>query len=320
MYAQTDTCDMNMKKANSYFEQRNYDDAIGLLVPIIAHCSLSAEEKIKESKLLISCYLAIDNLEAANKVAGDVMAQNPNYKPDKLKDDPKLYSLFAKYKPSPVLSVGFFGGINMPAVHVINTYSAVHSDAATGLATYSNKTGFQFGAKAEYRVYHEFWVDGAIQYRQTSYEHDLDSIGNKTETYIEKLNYLDIPISAKYYFLKKHVQPYLEAGFDFSFLTGANSTTSRSGSQDITNRTSLRNTFQMGYWGAIGCNYKYNSLLFFIDIRYIYFPGQVNKAGTRYSDPVNLWKYYYIDDDFTMNVMQINIGAAYVLKYRNLNH
>ena len=309
-----------MKKANSFFEQRNYDEAIGLLVPIVANCPLTAEEKIQASKLLISSYLAIDNLEAANKVAGDVMAQNPNYKPDKLKDDPKLYSLFAKYRPSPVLSVGIFGGINIPSVHVINTYSVVHSDGATGLATYSNKTGFNIGAKAEYRAYREFWVDGGIQYRETNYEHTLDSIGSKTVTYTEKMNYLDIPVSAKYYFLKKHLQPYLEAGFDFSFLTNATSTTVRSNSQDAVSRTSLRNIFQMGYWGAIGCNYKYNNILFYFDVRYIYFPRQVNKSGTRYNDPINLWRYYYIDDDFSMNIMEMNIGVAYVLKYRNLNH
>ncbi len=310
---------MNIKKANADFEQRNYDDAISLLVPAIGHCPLTAEEKIQASKLLISSYLAIDNLEAANKVAGDVMAQNPNYKPDATKDDPKLYSLFSKYRPSPVLSVGIFWGVNMPSVRVINTYSVLHSDGATSLSSYLNKTSFQFGVKSEYRAYKEFWVDGAIQYRQTSYEHDLDSIGNSKLTYIEKLNYLDIPISAKYYFFKKHLQPYVEAGFDFSFLTSSKSTTTLASEQDDVDRTTLRNTFKMGYWGAIGCNYKYNSFLFFLDVRYIYFQGQVNKTGTRYSDPTNLWKYYYVDDDFGMNVIQINIGTSYILKYKNLN-
>ncbi len=310
---------MNMKKANADYEQRNYDAAVQILIPVIAHCPLSSEEKIQADKLLILCYLAIDNLEAANKVARDVMAQNPNYKPDKLKDDPKLCALFEKYKPSPVLSIGIYGGINLPSVRVINTYSVVQSDAPSGLTTYSNKTGFQIGLKAEYRIYKEFWVDAGIQYRETGYEHDLDSIGKKTVNYSEKLNYFDFPISAKYYFLKKHLQPYLEAGPDFSFLTDAKSTTSRAGSQDVVDRTGLRNTFQLGYFGAVGCDYKYNSFLFFMDIRYVYFPEQVNKANTRYNENINLWKYYYIDDDFSMNIMQLNIGASYILKYKNLN-
>lgn len=309
-----------MKKANSDYEQQNYDAAINLLVPLIGHCPLSPEEKIDAYKLLILSYLAIDNLETANKVAGTVMSQNPNYKPDKLKDDPKLCSLFEKYKPSPVLHIGIFGGINIPSLHVINTYSVVHSDNGSGLATYSTKMGFQIGVKAEYRVYRDLWVDGGFQYRQSGYEHDLDSIGNETVKYIEKLSYFDFPLSAKYYFLKKNMQPYLEAGIDFSFLSSAKSNTTRANAQDVVDRTSLRNTFHAGYFGAIGYNYKYNNLLFFIDLRYIYFPGQVNKAGTRYSENVNLWKYYYIDDDFSMNITQINIGASYILKYRNLNH
>jgi hypothetical protein len=309
-----------MKKANSDYEQRNYDDAISLLVPAIAHCPLTEEEKIQANKLLILCYLSVDNLEAANNVAAAIMKENPNYKPDKLKDDPRLFALFEKYKPTPVFSVGVFGGINIPSIRVTNTYSVVHSDNAPGLATYSNKTSFQFGAKAEYRAYRGFWVSGGILYRQSSYEHDLDSISNEQVKYIEKLDYLDFPFSGKYYFLKKNFQPYLEAGVDLSFLVSANSTIFRGAEQDASSVTTLRNTFQAGYFGAIGYNYKHNGLLLFIDIRYIYFPGQVNKIDTRYTDNINLWKYYYIDNDFTMNNMQLNIGAAYIMKYRNLNH
>jgi outer membrane protein W len=316
--AQTDSCIVKMKNASTSFEQGNYDDAIKLLVSTLANCPLGTDDKIEANKLLIRSYIAIDNLELANKAAAAIMKLNPNYKPDKFKDDPKLSALFEKYKPVPVFDIGISGGVNFPFIHVINTYSVVHADDATGLATYKNKLGFQLGVQAEYKVYKDFWVEAGFQFRETSYEHDLDSIEGETVTYVEKMTYFDFPVSLKYYFLKKKIHPYLQAGADFSFLSSALSTTSRSGESDIVDRTSLRNTFSVGYFGAVGCSYKYNSFLFFADVRYIYFPQQVNKADTRYDDPINLWKYYYIDDDFSMNNMQANVGASFILKYKNV--
>jgi hypothetical protein len=318
LFAQTDTCVLSMKNANTDFEQGSYDDAIKLLNSTLGHCPLSTDDKIQANKLLIMSYLAIDNLEAADKAAATIMKLNPNYKPDKFKDDPKLSALFDKYKPEPVFDIGIFGGLNIPSVHVINTYSIVHADDATGLATYSNKLGFQLGIEAEYKGYKDFWVQAGFQFRETSYEHDLDSIEGETVTYVEKMTYFDFPVSLKYYFLKKKIHPYLQAGADFSFLSDALSTTSRAGESDIVDRTDLRNTFSVGYFGAVGCSYKYNSFLFYADVRYIYFPQQVNKVNTRYDDPINLWKYYYIDDDFSMNNMQVNIGASFILKYKNV--
>lgn len=308
-----------MKKAGSDYEHQNYDEAIALLVPIIAHCPLTDEEKIQENNMLILSYIAIDNLEAANKVVADVVKQYPNYRPDKLKDDPKLVALYDKYIPVPVLAVGISAGINLPSVHVINTYSVVHADGSTGLAKYSNAIGFQFGINAQYKVFRSLWAEAGFTFRQTNYKHTLDSIEGETDNYSEKLSYFNFPISLKYYFLKKDIQPFLQAGADFSLLTNATSTISRAGDQNTTNVTSLRNAFMTGYFGAIGCNYKHNSFLYYIDISFIDFPGQVDKANTRYTDNINLWKYYYIDDDFSMNNMQLNIGTSYIIKYKNLN-
>jgi outer membrane protein W len=318
IHAQSDTCLSSMKSANTNYEQGNYDDAIKLLISALAKCPLSKDDKIQANKLLISCYIATNNIARAKLAAATIMRLNPNYKPDKFKESPLVTDLFAEYKPIPVFDIGMFGGINFPSIHVIKTYSIINNPDQPGLNYYKNKTEFQVGAKGEYRVYKNFWLEADLEYRKTSYEHDLENIYNQEETYVEKIEYFDIPLSAKYYFLKKDIHPYVEAGIDFSFLSSALSTTSFSGQQDIVNRTSLRNRFSLGYFSGLGCSYRYNNFLFFAGIRYIYFPQTVNKAGTRFNDPLNLWKYYYIDDDFSMNNMQINMGAAFILKFRKV--
>lgn len=122
----------------------------------------------------------------------------------------------------------------------------------------------------------------------------------------------------KYYILDGTVSPYIEAGANFSFLTDALSTTTREGEEDLVNRTDYRNTFAVGYFGGAGVVYKMKAMQLFANVRYTYYPENVNKEGRRYSDPVNVFKYYYIDDDFRMDNLQINIGVSYTLAYKNV--
>lgn len=315
--AQTDSCITYLKTANSNFEVRDFDGAIKLLQSALNKCNLDKTDKIQAHKLLALSYLGIDNLEAADKEAETIVKINPNYAPDKFKDDPKYSALFEKFKPVPVFRMGLGGGINHVFTHVVNTYSIYHGEDAANYSSYTDKNGFQVGVNAEHRVFKKFWLELDGQFRQSNYEHTLTEIENSTVNYSEKLSYVDVPLSIKYYILEKKISPYVAAGATFSFMTNALSTTSRDEFSDLVNRIDYRNTFMVGYFGGAGITYKMNSLLLFADVRYTYFPDNVNKEGTRYSDDVNVFKYYYIDDDFTMDNLQINLGVAYNVSYKN---
>jgi opacity protein-like surface antigen len=132
---------------------------------------------------------------------------------------------------------------------------------------------------------------------------------------LEHLDYLDVPLSLKYYILNSPLTPYGQIGADFSWLLKALSTTSRDAESDLVDRTDLRTSYMTGLFGAAGVSYAFKGFCVFADFRYIYFHDLVNKEGTRYADEVNLYKYYYIDDDFRMNNLQVNVGASYVLNY-----
>jgi hypothetical protein len=316
-YAQSDSCIIKLKNANTSFEQGDYDGTIRLLRSTLLECNLDKYDKIQANKLLIMSYLKVDNLEEADKAAAEIMRIDPYFRPDKFKDDPKLSALFEKYKPTPMFRMGIYGGINFSSIDVVQSYSIVHDDNAEGLDSYNSKMGFQLGAFAEYRAYKSLWLELGFMYRQSKYEHILDSVENTTITYKEKLSYFDLPLSMKYYFLNRTVSPYLEAGGTFSFLAGALGTTTREGEEDLVNRTDYRNSFDVGYFGGAGVVYKIKGMQLFADVRYSYFSKNVNKDGTRYSDPVNVFKYYYIDDDFRMDNFQVNVGISYTLTYKN---
>jgi opacity protein-like surface antigen len=225
-------------------------------------------------------------------------------------------ALFEKYSPSPTFRISLGGGLNFSQTESDHSYSIVHSPGESGLDTYNSKTGFQLGVAAEYRVFHDLWVTAGFQYRRSAYEHILDSVEGTTVNYSEELSYFDVPLAARYYFLKKSFSPWIEGGASLSFLSGAISTTTRSDSKDIVDRSSLRNDFMTGWLVGAGFSYQVKGISLQLSVRYAGYPELVNKEGTRYDDPVNVYKYYYLDDDFRMNLIQVNAGIAYTLTYK----
>jgi hypothetical protein len=316
--AQTDSCITYLKTANSNYEQRDFDGAIKLLQTALLRCNLDRSDEIQAHKLLALSYLAIDNLETADKEAETIIKIEPNYSADKFKDDPKYSALFEKFRPVPVFRVGFMVGANRVFTSVDNYYSIVHDDAvASQYSTYNDKYGFQLGLSAEYRAIKNFWIELQGQFRKSKYEHILTEVEGTTVNYSEVLSYIDAPLSIKYYFIEKDISPYIEGGATFSFLTNALGTTTRDDVKDLVNRTDYRNTFMVGYFAGIGGAFKIKSFNLFANIRYTIFNDNVNKEGTLYSDPINVFKYYYIDDDFSMNNLQFSIGGSYTLSYNN---
>ncbi len=314
--AQTDTCITNLKNASNNYDYGNYDFSISVLNATIKGCNLSKAELIQANKLLLLCYLRIDNLEAANETANAIMKIDPTYMPDKFRDDPNLTALFEKFKPQPTMAISISGGLNFPVIKVEKTYSVVHADDAPGLAYYEATLGYQIKAGLEKRLYQNLWLEANFEFRNTGYKHTLDSVQGSTIYYSEKLNYFDFPVTAKYYFLNGSIKPYLQAGVDFSFLARSLGTTNREGEMDLVDRTSLRNNFTLGLTGAAGISYSIKSFRLFGNFSYTYFSDLVNKEGTRYADEINLYKYYYVDDDFRMNNIQVNVGLLYNLTYK----
>jgi hypothetical protein len=157
--AQTDSCIIQLKSAGSSFDQDHFDQTIAILNATLKNCNLSKSDQIDANKLLILSYLAIDNLEAADKSAATIMKIDPKYKPDQFKDDPKLSALFDKYKPEPTLLAGISGGMNWPSINVEKTYSVVHGDDDPNLGSYELEIRYQLGAQIEQRVYQNLWAE-----------------------------------------------------------------------------------------------------------------------------------------------------------------
>lgn len=316
---QIDSCLTYLKNANSEYEQHSYDKAIALLTKSLDKCNLYKTDKIQAHKLLALCYLSIDKLEEADKEASTIVKLNPNYAPDRFRDEPKYSALFAKFSATPIFRIGFQTGINNSIVKVKNRYSIYHGNNSAEFSSYKNQKSFQLGILLEYQLFHNLWINLNGMYRVSAYEHLISEVENDLINYSEKLNYIDVPLSLKYYFLKKRFQPYLKAGGTFSYLNNALSASQRTNSTDLVDRTAFRNRNTIGWNVGAGVSYKIKNFVVFGDFQYTQFSKNVNKEGTRYLDLVNVFKYYYIDDDFALNNLQFNVGFLFNLVYNNKN-
>lgn len=316
--AQTDPCITQMKDAGTMIEDGLYDEAISLLKTTLADCNLSTEDKVEANKALITAYLAIDDIEAADASAAEVMKINPNYRSDKLRDSAEMIALFEKYRPIPIFTVGVKGGVNSSITTASNTYSIVSDDNSLGLDNYKSKTGFQVGLFAEYRAWKNLWIQADGLFRQSGYSIDVPNVEGRTISYNEDLNYFDMALSAKYYFLNGNLKPYAQAGLSYSFLNTALGELSRDDISDIVDRKIQRNDALFGVLGELGLSYAVNNLTIGLGVRYTYIGEDVNKEGTRYENLPSVFQYYYIDNDFTMDNLQFSVSAHYNLFFKNV--
>ena len=316
--AQTDPCATNLRDAAVKSEQGWYDEAISLIKQTLENCDLTKNDKIQANKLLIVNYLAIDKIEEAEAAAAAIMKIDPNYEADKMRDPAEVVEMFQKYKPAIVLQGIVYGGANFSQVMASNTYSIVNDNNSPGLDNYKSLTGFQLGLGVEFRLFKGFWGQSVLQYRNSGYSIQIPNVQGHTVNYQEALNFIDIPLSAKYYFLEGKIQPFVQAGVNFSFLNSALGELSGEDNNDIVDRKMQRNTFYIGYFGGAGVAYNQKAFSLQASFNYILSPQNVNKEGTRYDNLDMVFKYYYLDNDFSMNNLVFNIGLTYALGYKNV--
>ncbi|MCZ4409836.1 porin family protein [Cryomorphaceae bacterium 1068] len=305
-----------LKDAGLLIEEGRNDEAINLLKDALENCNFSSEDKITAHKALILAYFEIDDLESADASAEAIIKINPNYKADKLRDPAEMIALFEKYKPVVTFRAGLTGGINSTSVEASATYSIVTDDDTPGLANYESEVGFQIGATAEYRLWMELWVGSGLSFRRSSYSNSVPNVEGRTISYSEDLNYFDIPLSLNYYFLDSKLQPFVTAGGQVSFLASAVGELSRDDISDLVDRDIQREDVMVGFFGGAGLAYQYGNLSFRLSANYMFYPEEVNKEGTRYENLESIFRYYYLDNDFTIDFLQVKAGVVYHLGFK----
>lgn len=316
--AQSDPCLSYLKDAQQKTDEGRFDEAIELAQKAIDQCDFSKNDLIEAHKLLIINYLAIDHIEDAEVSAAKIMKINPNHEADRLRDPVEIIAIFEKYRPAPVFTAYIQGGINRASIDVMQTYSVVGDNHAAGLDNYQQELGWQLGVGLEYRIWNNLWAQVEGQYRRSGYSLTLDDVQGAQVHYSERIGYADLSAGGRYYLGSKRFQAYAEGGFQLSFLITALGDISRGEESDIVDRSVQRNSTFTGYWLGTGISFQQKGLRFQLGARYTGTSGNVVDADHRFSNLGIIFKYYYLDNDFSMNHIQLRGSIVYVLRYKNL--
>ncbi len=316
--AQSDPCIATLKDAQTRADQGWYDEAISMLNTALTDCKFSREDEIEARKLLIIHYLQIDYLEEADASAARIMKLSPNFEPDRLRDPIQLVKIFRKYKPAPVLNIAITGGVNFSQIELLQAYSIIPGPEITDRTTYNGLNGWQIGLKVEKKVWSQFWIIASTQFRNSAYEAQKDSVQDQRISYNEQLSFVDFAITGRYYIGNWPLQPFAEIGGQYTLLNSALGELSRPGTTDLVNRLEQRNrNFSSYHWGG-GLAYTKKGISIRLGVQVHTFSKNLVNPETRFDNLDVIFKYFYLDNDIVMNHLQVNIGLAYAIRYRNI--
>jgi hypothetical protein len=312
-----DNCLNTLKQAKQLYEQGLIDD----IPKILSNCMQSGftrAQRIEAYKLIILTYLFDDNQFEAEKSMDDFLHKFPEY--EVTPNDPvEFVYLLESYKTSLLYSLNLFIGPTFTNRRIMEPYSTLDQNQTT--LTNQTGTGFQFGIGLCRNLRKSLNIDIDLLYAIHNYSYSKETnIQLNTEklqfvnvSAKEKTNQICIPVSSTYGFGKGDFNYFARLGGEIGFIT--KSTVSLERSSDVIsiseNNYNLEKHRQKYYYAMLagaGIEYKVPRGFLVLDIRYHLGLNNMIVSQERYSDPTLLSKYFYIDDDFALDYLSINIG------------
>jgi hypothetical protein len=210
---------------------------------------------------------------------------------------------------------------------------------------YTLKPGFQVSAGTDINVNEQITIGGGIQYMFTSYKREIKNMFNfygdqHSRDHVEMLdkqNWIDVPISLKYNYLKGKLKPFVYVGYSFNFLltdkgvikytdsdlSPIQGNTSRGYTSPNFNLRDRRKIFTQSFFigggvkRKIGLNYMFAEVRYSFGLRNIVRPanlyGNYDDSGN-YSSSLELpFKYSYVDDYFRLDNLSVSVGYIHPL-------
>jgi hypothetical protein len=312
-----DDCLNTLKKAKQLYEQGLIDD----IPKILSNCMESGftrAQRIEAYKLIILTYLFDDNQFEAEKSMDEFLHKFPEY--EVMPNDPvEFVYLLQSYKTSLLYSLNLFIGPNFSTRRIIEPYSTLDRNQSS--LSEQPGTGFQFGIGLSRNLHKSLSanIDLIYAFQNFSYTNESNvQLGNDNFQFVkiqsaEKMKQVFMPVSLTLGFGKGNLNYFTRLGGEVGIVT--KSTISIERSSDILNVTennyNTQNQRQQFYYAALiggGLEYKVPRGYLVLDIRYHIGLNNMTVKKERYSDPVLLSKYFYINDDFAINYLSINIG------------
>ncbi len=310
-------CTSKLQYAQQLFDSGQIEQIPSILDSCIQNGFLP-EEKQKAYRLLIQVYLFDYDRSKADSLMLTFLKSYPTYKIQS--SDPAEFSeLFNLYKVSPSWGIGITLGNNLPFINVSEHFSTASLFKLD--SKYSpDGVNFMGGVIVDRYIRPKFWISGELKYSSLKFQNiEKFNDGRETLTYKEKTTWFDIPMTLNYSFGHKKLLPYLFAGAEFGYLLSASAEIRRSITYDnqypeilkpLSDIKNTRESFNLWGTGGIGAHYAVHDGYFSFRAGFSYSLLSYVKPELRYSDISQIQYNHYIDDNFKINNLFLNISYS----------
>jgi hypothetical protein len=309
-------CSQKLKLAEKNFEEGHIFDVSDILKDCLKS-GFSKDEKTQALRLITLVYIYIDDYKGAENAYLNLLRHDPDHQVDLTLDPAELIFLHKKYRTFPIYSLGFRLGGNYSYPYVLR-HNGIHDTSAGLRDKYLSRTGFSIGANLDYYLGRDFQIFLEANISQSNFTSKRQLIGDYSLETNEDQVWAGVPLGIKYFIKRRKVSPYFYAGASVSYLLSSQASLVRVNNDaetpektvegpDISFK-SLRSNFNVALVGGLGLKYKVGINHFFVDARYMKGVSNISNPGGRFSENELIFKYGYVDNDFTLDNMVISVG------------
>lgn len=316
VFSQGNSCEEQLNAATAEFEAGRFYGIPAMLKPCIDK-GFSREQRQRAFLLLTQAYLLLDDPIGADNSYLEVLRANPEFLADTARDQIDVVYLSKRFTAAPIFS--FFGrvGGNIAPVRVISTIGS--SGELPVDNDYQVRIGFQAGLGVDWHISEQLAVSAELDYVRNSYKKEQLKFNNDLEEFIEKQNWLSVPLGVKFTFLtREQIRPYVFGGYAFNFLVADKGQIQISkkdvgeGSLDESSPalsfSDYRQKFNTSFFVGGGAKYKFGIDFLFAEMRYNFGLTNVVKPTSTYGSASPAVEYGHVDDYFRMDNFSISVG------------
>jgi hypothetical protein len=312
------TCAGNLKNAQSLFDKGQVEMVPGILRECM-RSGFKREEQIAAYKLLIQSYLFEDKLEQADSTMLDFLKSYPEYQVSPT-DHSSFVFLFNSFKVKPVIKLSIHLGTNMPFLTFVNPVTL--SSEPIPSKNSSDKLNFFGSLEAKIAITPKLDANIELGFSQIKFTNKEDFLTIGTVNYTETQQRIEIPVTVTYDFLKfGKFTTYARAGLGAAFDLNSSAKVSEipfdlSNSETHSGADIARNDsrifLDMFAQAGVGIRYKTPSGFISLEARMnAGFFDQVIRSNTDLTEYLKGY-YYYIDDDFHINTLNLSLGYTQI--------
>lgn len=339
VYAQTTDCSVNYERALLLYNSGMADSALSVMRPCLenneALNKISKETRTRIFRIAALSSIMNGNPGEAEKYARKMLINQPGYKNNPDESDLQEFRLMLdKITPQPSLRIGLTAGITIPFVKLQKEYT--NYELWSEKYTLKGSIGYQFGIVGEKALTKNISLEVEAGISQVMFNYTIsgmDVVTSQTvkNLYDQKINWIEVPVSVKYFFNLKSFKPYLEAGVTGRLLINSMEKSGTFGRYWFTNSSNsdkILTTFltdfeNFGLHAGGGACYDFSKFSIRLGIRYNYYLKNSGISSnfdnvTGYDDIGPGEKFHYTDDINLVNLtnLQLSVGILYNLSYK----